>query len=83
MVLTELSDDPIIRNHLTALYDTVLEQNLIRIIEPYSRVEISFIAQQVHQPTREVEAKFVSSLYLFGLGEYEEQCKQIKSNDFR
>ena len=59
MVLTELSDDPIIRNHLTALYDTVLEQNLIRIIEPYSRVEISYIAQQVNQPTREVEAKFV------------------------
>ena len=59
LVPTELSDDPIIRNHLTALYDTVLEQNLVRIIEPYSRVEISYIADQVKQPTREVEAKYV------------------------
>ena len=53
----ELSDDPIIRNHLAALYDTLLEQNLVRVIEPYSRVEIAYIAESVKQPTREVEAK--------------------------
>lgn len=53
----ELSDDPIIRNHLAALYDTLLEQNLVRIIEPYSRVEISHVAEMVKQPVREVEAK--------------------------
>ena len=53
----ELSDDPIIRNHLAALYDTLLEQNLVRVIEPYSRVEISYVAEQVKQPTRDVEAK--------------------------
>ncbi|SCV67482.1 BQ2448_5093 [Microbotryum intermedium] len=53
----ELSDDPIIRNHLSALYDTLLEQNLVRIIEPFSRVEISHIAELVGQPVRDVEAK--------------------------
>ncbi|KAE8214781.1 hypothetical protein CF319_g1291 [Tilletia indica] len=53
----ELSNDPIIRNHLAALYDTLLEQNLLRIIEPYNRVEISFIAESVRQPVREVEQK--------------------------
>ncbi|PWN53856.1 putative 26S proteasome non-atpase regulatory subunit Rpn6 [Violaceomyces palustris] len=53
----ELSNDPIIRNHLSALYDTLLEQNLLRIIEPYSRVEISHVAKEVRQPVREVELK--------------------------
>lgn len=53
----ELSDDPIVRNHLSALYDTLLEQNLLRIIEPYSRLELSFVAEQVKLPLRDVEAK--------------------------
>ncbi|CEH14417.1 26S proteasome regulatory complex, subunit RPN6/PSMD11 [Ceraceosorus bombacis] len=53
----ELSNDPIIRNHLAALYDTLLEQNLLRIIEPYSRVEIDHIAKAVQQPVREVEQR--------------------------
>ncbi|GAA5843857.1 hypothetical protein JCM11251_003535 [Rhodosporidiobolus azoricus] len=53
----ELSDDPIIRNHLAALYDTLLEQNLVRIIEPYSRVEIAHVAELVGQPRRDVENK--------------------------
>ena len=55
--LSELSNDPIIRNHLAALYDTLLEQNLLRVIEPYSRVEIDHIAKRVRQPVREVENK--------------------------
>lgn len=38
----ELVDDPIIKAHLNTLYDTMLEQNLCRIIEPYSRVQVSF-----------------------------------------
>lgn len=36
----ELCDDPIIKAHLNSLYDTMLEQNLCRLIEPYSRVEV-------------------------------------------
>jgi 26S proteasome regulatory subunit N6 len=54
---TELSNDPIIRTHLAALYDTLLEQNLLRLIEPYSRVEIEHVAGLVRQPVREVEQK--------------------------
>ncbi|GAA5894960.1 hypothetical protein JCM8208_000074 [Rhodotorula glutinis] len=53
----ELSDDPIIRTHLAALYDTLLEQNLVRVIEPYQRVEIAHVAEQVQQPVRDVEIK--------------------------
>ncbi|KAL7008201.1 26S proteasome regulatory subunit rpn6 [Cystobasidiomycetes sp. EMM_F5] len=54
---SQLSDDPIIRNHLAALYDTLLEQNLVRVIEPYSRVEIDYVAELVKQPVAMVESK--------------------------
>ncbi|EIN06974.1 PCI-domain-containing protein, partial [Punctularia strigosozonata HHB-11173 SS5] len=53
----ELSSDPTIRSHLAALYDTLLEQNLLRIVEPYSVVEVEYVAQQVGQGRQEVEAK--------------------------
>ncbi|BGP47740.1 26S proteasome regulatory subunit rpn6 [Rhodotorula kratochvilovae] len=53
----ELSDDPIIRTHLAALYDTLLSQNLVRVIEPYARVEIAHVAKEVGQPVRDVENK--------------------------
>ncbi|KAI8883191.1 PCI-domain-containing protein [Backusella circina FSU 941] len=53
----ELNNDPIIRTQLAALYDTLLEQNLVRIIEPFSRVEISHIADMVKLPTQQVEQK--------------------------
>lgn len=38
----ELEEDVIVKAHLGTLYDTMLEQNLCRIIEPYSRVQVSF-----------------------------------------
>ncbi|KIJ45093.1 hypothetical protein M422DRAFT_29944 [Sphaerobolus stellatus SS14] len=53
----ELSSDPTIRSHLAALYDTLLEQNLLRIVEPYSVVELEHVAQQVGQERQAVEAK--------------------------
>ncbi|KAH9035567.1 hypothetical protein EDB85DRAFT_2073424 [Lactarius pseudohatsudake] len=53
----ELSSDPTIRSHLAALYDTLLEQNVLRIVEPYSVVEIEYVAQQVGQGRQDVEAK--------------------------
>jgi len=54
---TELSSDPTIRSHLAALYDTLLEQNLLRIVEPYSVVEIAHVAEMVGQERQAVEAK--------------------------
>ncbi|GJJ07597.1 hypothetical protein Clacol_001800 [Clathrus columnatus] len=53
----ELSSDPTIRSHLAALYDTLLEQNLLRIVEPYSVVEVDFVARTVGQERQSVEAK--------------------------
>ncbi|KAJ7471752.1 PCI domain-containing protein [Mycena latifolia] len=53
----ELSSDPTIRSHLAALYDTLLEQNLLRIVEPYSVVELEYVAECVGQGRQAVEAK--------------------------
>ncbi|KAK0489018.1 PCI-domain-containing protein, partial [Armillaria novae-zelandiae] len=53
----ELSSDPTIRSHLAALYDTLLEQNLLRIVEPYSVVELEYVADTVGQGRQAVEAK--------------------------
>jgi 26S proteasome regulatory subunit N6 len=53
----ELQNDPIIKTHLSALYDTLYQQNLLRVIEPFSRVEITHVAALVKLPTREVEFK--------------------------
>ncbi|EJU05145.1 PCI-domain-containing protein [Dacryopinax primogenitus] len=54
---SELQSDPTIRTHLSSLYDTLLEQNLLKIIEPFSRVEISHVAELVGQPVSQVELK--------------------------
>ncbi|KAG8938948.1 26S proteasome regulatory subunit rpn6 [Tulasnella sp. 424] len=53
----ELSTDPTIRTHLAALYDTLLEQNFFRIVEPYSVVDIDHVAEVVGQGRAQVEAK--------------------------
>ncbi|XP_018326202.1 26S proteasome non-ATPase regulatory subunit 11 isoform X2 [Agrilus planipennis] len=53
----ELEDDVIVRAHLGTLYDNMLEQNLCRIIEPYSRVEVDYIAKSIKLPMPQVEKK--------------------------
>lgn len=53
----ELSSDPIIRAHLVALYDTMLETNLLKVIQPFSRVEVEHVARKVALGTAQVEAK--------------------------
>lgn len=53
----ELGSDRFIANHLRRLYDAMLEQNLIKVIEPFSRVEIAHIAKMVGLDTVQVERK--------------------------
>ncbi|KAL5287609.1 PSMD11 family protein [Megaselia abdita] len=53
----ELEDDVIVKAHLGTLYDTMLEQNLCRIIEPYSRVQVSHVADCIKLPMPQVEKK--------------------------
>ncbi|XP_023242367.1 26S proteasome non-ATPase regulatory subunit 11-like [Centruroides sculpturatus] len=53
----ELEGDQIIKSHLATLYDNMLEQNLCRIIEPYSHVQVKYIANTIHLPMDTVEKK--------------------------
>lgn len=53
----QLQDDAVVHAHLSALYDMMLEQNLKRLIEPYSRVEVAHLAKLIKLPLDNVENK--------------------------
>ena len=62
---SELLDDLLIKHHLHVLREQLLESNLIRIIEPYSCVELSHIASLIEMPVGLVEKK-LSQMILDG-----------------
>eukprot|EP01130_Rhizamoeba_saxonica_P000844 TRINITY_DN10746_c0_g1_i1.p1 TRINITY_DN10746_c0_g1~~TRINITY_DN10746_c0_g1_i1.p1 ORF type:complete len:426 (-),score=103.57 TRINITY_DN10746_c0_g1_i1:39-1316(-) len=53
----ELEEDPIIHRHLNNLYDTLLEKNLLQIIEPFSKIQISHVAFLIQLEQHVVEKK--------------------------
>merc|ERR1711997_614002 len=53
----QLEDDMIVAKHLTTLYSNMLEHNLCRIIEPYSKVQVDYVASKIGLPKTEVEKK--------------------------
>merc|ERR1712227_785182 len=53
----QLEDDLIVQKHLDSLYNSMLEQNLCRIIEPYSKVQVDYVADKIGLPKSEVEKK--------------------------
>lgn len=55
--MAELRDDPLISRHLNRLYSRLMEANLLRIVEPFSRVELDHVAHLIGLPVSEVETK--------------------------
>lgn len=53
----QLEEDPIVNAHLKTLYDNLLEQNLCRIIEPFSRVQVQHVANLIKLGMDTVEKK--------------------------
>lgn len=56
---TELVEDPLIKLHLGKLYEQLLESNLIKIIQPFSCVEIEHVAHLIKLPLPQIELKCV------------------------
>ena len=50
VMLQELSDDHIIQSHVAEMYDSMLRSNLLRVVEPFSRVELDHVAELVNLP---------------------------------
>lgn len=55
--IDELAEDPIIQAHIDTLYDNLLETNLLKVVESYSCVQISRIAELIQLPSDVVERK--------------------------
>lgn len=53
----ELMTDELVRSHFNALYDTLLESNLCKIIEPFECVEVSHISKMIGLDAQQVEGK--------------------------
>lgn len=53
----ELNDDPIVKHHISDLNETLLEQNILRVLEPFSRVEMSHVAELMDLPLDRTTAK--------------------------
>merc|ERR1711916_251992 len=51
-----LQEDKFVKHHLGALHKSLLEKNLLKIILPYSKVEISHVAKLIDLPRDRVEA---------------------------
>ncbi|KAH8052702.1 hypothetical protein JL721_10822 [Aureococcus anophagefferens] len=58
----ELQADLLIKHHLGLLYDTILENNLAKIIEPFSCVEIDRVADLIALPKPKVEKKLAQMI---------------------
>lgn len=52
-----MGEDAFVQSHLAALYDNLLESNILYLTLPYSRVQISFISSKIGLSPHDIEVK--------------------------
>ena len=50
-----LHQDPVVKQHLDHLLDSILERNLLHLLKPYSRVQIDHLAHKINMDRDKVE----------------------------
>ena len=58
----EIEGDEVVNNHTKLLYENLLEKNLFKIIESYTRVDIAYIARKLSLDQGVIERK-LSEMY--------------------
>ena len=53
----EIEGDEVVRNHIKILYDRLLEKNLFKIIESYTRVDLKYICSKLSLDLDIIERK--------------------------
>lgn len=54
--------EPVLQQEIHRLYEALLERNITRLLQPYSIVEIGFIAQKLCLPQEKVEMKLAEMI---------------------
>eukprot|EP01029_Cantina_marsupialis_P024115 TRINITY_DN6127_c0_g1_i2.p1 TRINITY_DN6127_c0_g1~~TRINITY_DN6127_c0_g1_i2.p1 ORF type:complete len:446 (-),score=102.58 TRINITY_DN6127_c0_g1_i2:160-1404(-) len=57
-----LAEDEVLSRHLQELYDTLLEDNLVKITKPFEMVEVSHVAELIELPHEQVERKLAQMI---------------------
>jgi 26S proteasome regulatory subunit N6 len=73
----QLGTDMMIHAHFQSLYDQLLQQNLLRVISSYSKVQLTFVAQSIGLPVDVVESKLsmmILDKQLSAIIDQHEQC---------
>jgi 26S proteasome regulatory subunit N6 len=53
----EIEGDEVVNSHTKLLYDNLLEQNLFKIIDSYTRVDIDYISRKLSLDAGVIERK--------------------------
>ncbi|XP_064394676.1 COP9 signalosome complex subunit 2-like [Halichondria panicea] len=76
-----IMEDPFIREHIEDLLRNIRTQVLVKLIRPYTRVRIAFIAQELNIDGDEVESLLVSCILDNSVNGRIDQVKQILELD--